>query len=328
MLQYQIERIDHQVSKDRSQTGVFLIGPLERGQATTLGNSLRRVLMGGLEGSAVTAVRIAGVNHEYATIPGVREDVLDILLNCKQISVDSRSQELEIGRIVVTGPAEVKAKDIQFSSQVEVVDGERPIATVHEGHNLELELHVERGVGYRPVDRRNEETSAIDLLQIDAVFMPINRVNFTIDETAVAEGGSTRERLKMELVTDGSTSPDDALAEAANQLIELFQPLATVSMVEEVPEEPEPAAEAQIPLEELNLSVRAYNCLKRAQVNSVSDLMGFSYEDLLEIKNFGSKSADEVIEALERIGISIPQSRTSVYPFLDYETPIKSSTIK
>ena len=311
MLQYQIDRIDHQVSSDRSQTGVFLIGPLERGQATTLGNSLRRVLMGGLEGSAVTAVRIAGVNHEYATIPGVREDVLDILLNCKQISVDSRSQELEIGRLVVTGPADVKAKDIQFSSQVEVVDGDRPIATVQEGHNLELEIHVERGVGYRPVDRRNEETSAIDLLQIDAVFMPINRVNFTIDETAVAEGGSTRERLKMELVTDGSTSPDDALAEAANQLIELFQPLATVSMVEEIPEEPEPAAEAQIPLEELNLSVRAYNCLKRAQVNSVSDLMGFSYEDLLEIKNFGSKSADEVIEALERIGISIPQSRTS-----------------
>jgi len=311
VLQYQIDRIDHQVSNDRSQTGVFLIGPLERGQATTLGNSLRRVLMGGLEGSAVTAVRIAGVNHEYATIPGVREDVLDILLNCKQISVDSRSQDLEIGRLVVTGPAEVKAKDIQFSSQVEVVDGDRPIATVHDGHNLELELHVERGIGYRPVDRRNEETSAIDLLQIDAVFMPITRVNFTIDETAVAEGGSTRERLKMELVTDGSTSPDDALAEAANQLIELFQPLATVSMVEEIPEEPEPAAEAQIPLEELNLSVRAYNCLKRAQVNSVSDLMGFSYEDLLEIKNFGSKSADEVIEALERIGISIPQSRTS-----------------
>jgi len=310
-LQYQIDRIDHQVSTDRSQTGVFLIGPLERGQATTLGNSLRRVLMGGLEGSAVTAVRIAGVNHEYATIPGVREDVLDILLNCKQLSVDSRSQELEIGRLVVTGPAEVKAKDIQFSSEVEVVDGDRPIATVQEGHNLELELHVERGIGYRPVDRRNEETSAIDLLQIDAVFMPITRVNFTIDETAVAEGGSTRERLKMELVTDGSTSPDDALAEAANQLIELFQPLATVSMVEEIPEEPEPAAEAQIPLEELNLSVRAYNCLKRAQVNSVSDLMGFSYEDLLEIKNFGSKSADEVIEALERIGISIPQSRTS-----------------
>jgi len=311
VLQYQIDRIDHQISTDRAQTGVFLIGPLERGQATTLGNSLRRVLMGGLEGSAVTAVRIAGVNHEYATIPGVREDVLDILLNCKQLSVNSRTNDLEIGRLVISGPSEVKAKDLQFSSQVQVIDGERPIATVQDGHSLELEVHVERGTGYRPVDRHNEEVSAIDLLQIDAVFMPVKRVNFTIDETAVAEGGSTRERLRMEVVTDGSTSPDDALAEAANQLIELFQPLATVTMVEEIPPEPEPTAEAQIPLEELNLSVRAYNCLKRAQVNSVSDLMGFSYEDLLEIKNFGSKSADEVIEALERIGISIPQSRTS-----------------
>jgi DNA-directed RNA polymerase subunit alpha len=312
VLQYQIDRIEHQITDDRSQTGVFLIGPLERGQATTLGNSLRRMLMGNLEGTAVTAVRIAGVNHEYATIPGVREDVLDILLNCKQLTVTSRTDELEIGRLIVSGPAIVKAKDLQFSSQVQVVDGERPIATVSEGHSLELEVHVERGVGYRPVDRHNEDTSAIDLLQIDAVFMPVHRVNFTTDETAVAEGGSARERLRMEVVTDGSMTPDDAIAQAANQLIELFQPLATVTMVEEPGIEPEPSAEAQIPLEELNLSVRAYNCLKRAQVNSVSDLMGFSYEDLLEIKNFGSKSADEVIEALERIGISIPQSRTSV----------------
>jgi DNA-directed RNA polymerase subunit alpha len=311
VLQYQIDRIEHQIADDRSQTGVFLIGPLERGQATTLGNSLRRVLMGNLEGTAVTAVRIAGVNHEYATIPGVREDVLDILLNCKQITVNSRTSELEIGRLVVAGPATVKARDLQFSSQVQVIDGERVIATVGESYSLELEVHVERGIGYRPVDRHNEDTSAIDLLQIDAVFMPVHRVNFTIDETAVAEGGSARERLRMEVVTDGSITPDDAIAQAANQLIELFQPLATVTMVEEVSAEPEPTAEAQIPLEELNLSVRAYNCLKRAQVNSVSDLMGFSYEDLLEIKNFGSKSADEVIEALERIGIQIPQSRTS-----------------
>jgi DNA-directed RNA polymerase subunit alpha len=311
VLQYQIDRIEHQVDVDRAQTGVFLIGPLERGQATTLGNALRRVLMGGLEGSAVTAIRIAGVNHEYATVPGVREDVLDILLNCKQLSINNRSGELEIGRLVIAGPADVKAGDLQFSSQVQVVDVNRPIATVADGHSLELEVHGERGVGYRPVDRHNEDTSAIDLLQIDAVFMPVIRVNFSIDETAVAEGGSARERLKISIVTDGSITPDDALAQAANQLIELFQPLATVTLVEEPGVEPEPSAEAQIPLEELNLSVRAYNCLKRAQVNSVSDLMGFSYEDLLEIKNFGSKSADEVIEALERIGISIPQSRTT-----------------
>ncbi|QEY32192.1 DNA-directed RNA polymerase subunit alpha [Synechococcus sp. RSCCF101] len=312
MLPYQIERIDHQTSDDRSQTDVFEIGPLERGQATTLGNALRRVLMGSLEGSAVTAIRIAGVNHEYATVPGVREDVLDILLNCKQISVASRSPELEIGRLVVTGPANVTASDLQFSSQVQVIDGNSPIATVADGHSLELEVHVERGVGYRPVDRHSEDTSAIDLLQIDAVFMPVRRVNYTVDETAVGEGGSATERLRLSIQTNGALTPEEAMSQAANQLISLVEPLASRSMEEDPALEPEPSAEAQIPLEELNLSVRAYNCLKRAQVNSVSDLMGFSYEDLLEIKNFGSKSADEVIDALERIGISLPQSRTSV----------------
>ena len=146
MLHYQIDRIEHQVAEDRSQTGVFLIGPLDRGQATTLGNALRRVLIGSLEGSAITAVRIAGVNHEYATIPGVREDVLDILLNCKQISVNSRNRELEIGRLVVNGPATVTASDLQFSSQVQVIDADRLIATVADGHSLEMEVHVERGV--------------------------------------------------------------------------------------------------------------------------------------------------------------------------------------
>jgi len=311
VLQYQIDRVDHQVADDRSQIGVFLIGPLDKGQATTLGTSLRRILIGGLEGSAITAVRIAGVNHEYATVPGVREDVLDILLNCKSVPVNSRSREVEIGRLVVNGPATVTASHLQFSSQVQVIDADRPIATVAEGHSLEMEVHVERGIGYRPVDRHNEETSAIDLLQIDAVFMPIRRVNYSVDETAVGEGGSARERLRLEIETNGSITPDDAMAQAANQLISLFQPLATLTTTEDPALVPETTAEAQIPLEELNLSVRAYNCLKRAQVNSVSDLMGFSYEDLLEIKNFGSKSADEVIEALERIGISLPQSRTT-----------------
>jgi DNA-directed RNA polymerase subunit alpha len=311
VLQYQIDRVDHQVADDRSQISVFLIGPLDKGQATTLGTSLRRILIGGLEGSAITAVRIAGVNHEYATVPGVREDVLDILLNCKSVPVNSRSREVEIGRLVVNGPATVTASHLQFSSQVQVIDADRPIATVAEGHSLEMEVHVERGIGYRPVDRHNEETSAIDLLQIDAVFMPIRRVNYSVDETAVGEGGSARERLRLEIETNGSITPDDAMAQAANQLISLFQPLATLTTTEDPGQEPETTAEAQIPLEELNLSVRAYNCLKRAQVNSVSDLMGFSYEDLLEIKNFGSKSADEVIEALERIGISLPQSRTT-----------------
>ncbi|TGG86925.1 MAG: DNA-directed RNA polymerase subunit alpha [Aphanocapsa feldmannii 277cV] len=311
MPQFQIDRLGTTTSKDYSQVGEFVIGPLERGQGITLGNALRRTLLGALEGSAITAARIAGVNHEYAIVPGVREDVLDILLNAKEVVLTSHSREAEVGRLMVTGPAQVTADDLQFSPQVQVINGSQPIATVAEGHTLELEVQVERGVGYRPVDRAPEEGMSLDMLQIDAVFMPVRNVLYTVDESPVGEGGSASEKLRLVITTNGSISPDDALAQAANQLILLFQPLANLTLVEEPGGEPEPSAESQIPLEELNLSVRAYNCLKRAQVNSVSDLMGFSYEDLLEIKNFGSKSADEVMDALERIGISLPQSRTS-----------------
>ena len=313
MLQYQIEPVsDVALSEDQSQTREFVIGPFQRGQAITLGNALRRTLLGGLEGSAVTALRIAGANHEYAILPGIREDVLDILLNAKGLVVSSRSSDTEIGRVMVNGPATVTAGKIQFSPQVTVVNPDQHLATVAEGNSLEMELHVERGVGYRPVDHSADEgLGAIDLLKVDAVFMPIRRVTYSVDESPVGEGGSASEKLKLEITTNGSVSPDDAMAQAASQLILLFKPLANISLVDDESQEPEPSAESQIPLEDLNLSVRAYNCLKRAQVNSLSDLMTFSYEDLLEIKNFGSKSADEVIEALERIGIFLPQNRAS-----------------
>ena len=314
MLQYQIDRIEHQVDEDRAQTGVFLIGPLERGQATTLGNALRRVLMGGLEGSAVTAIRIAGVNHEYATIPGVREDVLDILLNCKQLSINNRSGELEIGRLVIAGPADVKAGDLQFSSQVQVVDVNRPIATVADGHSLELEVHVERGVGYRPVDRHNEDTSAIDLLQIDAVFMPVIRVNFSIDETAVAEGGSARERLRIEIVTDGSIHPKDALTVAAKTLIHHFMLFSDERITLEADEiaQTETYDEESLHMRQLlktklidmDLSVRALNCLKAAEVDTLGDLVSFNKNDLMKFRNFGKKSLTELEELVNIKGLN------------------------
>jgi DNA-directed RNA polymerase subunit alpha len=218
-----------------------VIGPLERGQATTLGNALRRVLIGGLEGSAITAVRIAGVNHEYATIPGVREDVLDILLNCK---ADRRQQpHVANWRSAAwwsTDPPRSTASDLQFSSQVQVIDARShdspPCA---EGHSLEMEVHVERGIGYRPVDRHAEDTSAIDLLQIDAVLHARSSVSITaLMKPLWAKAASARERLRLEIETNGSITPDDAMAQAANQLIALFQPLASLTMVEEPGLEP------------------------------------------------------------------------------------------
>ncbi len=310
MLQFQIEPApDITIGDDKSQTQEFVIGPLERGQGVTLGNALRRTLLGSLEGSAVTTVRIAGANHEYAILPGIREDVLDILLNAKELVVNSHSPEaVEIGRVMATGPTEVTAGQIHFSPQVRVINPDQHIATIAEGHSLEMELHVERGVGYRQANHVHEGVKSIDTLQIDAVFMPVRRVIYSVDESAVGEGGSASENLRLEITTNGSITPDNAIAQAANKLILLFQPLANLGMPKQEVVELEPSAESQIPLEEINLSVRAYNCLKRAQVSTVSDLLAFSYEDLLEIKNFGAKSADEVVEALEHRGFSLSKN--------------------
>jgi len=310
VLQFQIEPApDITIGDDKSQTQEFVIGPLERGQGVTLGNALRRTLLGSLEGSAVTTVRIAGANHEYAILPGIREDVLDILLNAKELVVNSHSPEaVEIGRVMATGPTEVTAGQIHFSPQVRVINPDQHIATIAEGHSLEMELHVERGVGYRQANHVHEGVKSIDTLQIDAVFMPVRRVIYSVDESAVGEGGSASENLRLEITTNGSITPDNAIAQAANKLILLFQPLANLGMPKQEVVELEPSAESQIPLEEINLSVRAYNCLKRAQVSTVSDLLAFSYEDLLEIKNFGAKSADEVVEALEHRGFSLSKN--------------------
>jgi len=310
VLQFQIEPApDITIGDDKSQTQEFVIGPLERGQGVTLGNALRRTLLGSLEGSAVTTVRIAGANHEYAILPGIREDVLDVLLNAKELVVNSHSPEaVEIGRVMATGPTEVTAGQIHFSPQVRVINPDQHIATIAEGHSLEMELHVERGVGYRQANHVHEGVKSIDTLQIDAVFMPVRRVIYSVDESAVGEGGSASENLRLEITTNGSITPDNAIAQAANKLILLFQPLANLGMPKQEVVELEPSAESQIPLEEINLSVRAYNCLKRAQVSTVSDLLAFSYEDLLEIKNFGAKSADEVVEALEHRGFSLSKN--------------------
>jgi len=299
-------------SKTQNQYSKFVLEPLERGQGITVGNALRRVLLSNLEGTAVTAARIAGVTHEFATVPGVREDVLEILLNLKELVFRSYSPGPHIARLVATGPATVTAGEFNLPSEVEVVDPSQYVATLADGAKLELEIRIERGSGYRMVDQEKEDVSSLDFLQIDAVFMPVSKVKYDVEETYFEEGIG-KDRLTLEITTNGSIQPDEALSQAATILVGLFHPLGDLNIQpsqEEEQEEEDP--NGQIPIEELQLSVRAYNCLKRAQINSVADLLDYTHEDLLEIKNFGQKSAEEVVEALQkRLGITLPQEKSA-----------------
>lgn len=312
MAQFQIECVESSTDKDRSQYGKFVLEPLDRGQGTTVGNALRRVLLSNLEGTAITSVRIAGVNHEFATIEGVREDVLEILLNMKEVVLKSHTHQPTIGRLRVEGSATVTTDRFDLPSEVEVVDRSQYIATLSPGAVLEMEFRIERGTGYRAVERGRDESGALDFLQIDAVFMPVRKVNYTVEDARVG-GSLEQDRLIMEIWTNGSLSPQEALSQASNILVDLFTPLKDItleSLKSDFTDDTDPTS--QIPIEELQLSVRAYNCLKRAQINSVADLLDYTQEDLLEIKNFGQKSAEEVIEALQkRLGITLPQERAA-----------------
>jgi DNA-directed RNA polymerase subunit alpha len=302
-------KTDH---KTQNQYSKFVLEPLERGQGITVGNALRRVLLSNLEGTAVTAARIAGVTHEFATIPGVREDVLEILLNLKELVFRSYSPGPHIARLTATGPATVTSGDFNLPSEVEIVDSSQYVATLAEGAKLEMEIRIEQGTGYRVVDLEKEDVSSLDFLQIDAVFMPVSKVKYSVEETRLDEG-ENKDRLILEITTNGSVQPDEALSQAATILVELFHPLGDLNIqpsAEQEEEEEDP--NGQIPIEELQLSVRAYNCLKRAQINSVADLLDYTHEDLLEIKNFGQKSAEEVVDALkQRLGITLPQEKST-----------------
>ncbi|WP_026100977.1 DNA-directed RNA polymerase subunit alpha [Synechococcus sp. PCC 7336] len=310
MAQYQTECVETQEEAQGFLYGKFVLGPLERGQGTTVGNALRRVLLSNLEGAAVTAVRIAGVSHEFSTVPGVREDVMDILLNMKELVFHSSSPDSQMGRLSVQGPGIVTAAQMELPAQLEVVNSDHYLATLSEDATLEMEFLVDRGRGYRSVDHSNTDSIAVDFLQIDSVFMPVRKVNYSVEDAR--EGGSIeKDRLTLEIWTNGSITPEDALSQAAQELVRLFIPLQDVTFASsDVVTKTEDDQKNQIPIEELQLSVRAYNCLKRAQVNSVADLLVYSEEDLLEIKNFGQKSAEEVIEALkDRLNLTLPRTR-------------------
>jgi DNA-directed RNA polymerase subunit alpha len=302
---------------DGSQYGKFTIEPLERGFGTTIGNALRRVLLSSLEGTAVTSCRIEGITHEYTAIPGVLEDVIDVMLNLKGLAVKTDSREPQHLRIDVDKAGAVLASDIQLPAGVRVVNPDWLICTIAEGGSFHADIIVETGKGYvaNDVPRNAKAGASIDMLPIDATFMPIKRVSYEVENTRVGDSIDF-DKLTLEIWSNGTLDVTTALSQAAELLIDHFVQIAAISgktihrEVEEVAAVEEEVVEEEteepsITIDELELSVRAYNCLKRASINSMSELLKKSEHDLLNIKNFGKKSSDEVIERLHHFGLDL-----------------------
>jgi len=288
--------------------GQFLINSLKTGQGITIGNQLRRVLLSDLGGIAISAVRIAGITHEFSTIPGVREDILEILLNLKGIVFKSKTKESQFGRLKIQGPSVITADLIQLPSDLEIVNSNHYIATISTSNILEIEFKFEYGTGYRLASQSFSEEDE-NYLQLDTIFMPVQKVDFQI-ENVYDKSNNISEKLLLDIWTNGSILPKDALESAAQIIIDLFGLLLNNEETNESnsfdPKTQSISIEpyTNIAIEELQLSVRAYNCLKKAQINTVGDLLQYSPEKLQELKNFGRKSADEVFSTLKnKLGI-------------------------
>ena len=283
--------------------GQFLVNNLEPGQGITIGNQLRRVLLADLGGMAISAVRIVGIRHEFATIPGVREDILEILLNLKGIIIKSDTKDVKFGRLKVQGPLVVTADLIDLPAGLKIINPNHYIATVSTSINLEIEFKIEYGVGYKLASQLFADEDK-NFLQIDTIFMPVQKVNFKI-ENVYENDNKITERLLLEIWTNGSLEPLEAIKKACQVIIKLFTSLIelrdTKENVEPILNKGSLSVEpyTNIAIEELQLSVRAYNCLKKAKINTVGDLLQYSPEELQELKNFGRKSADEVFSTLK-----------------------------
>nr|YP_009391913.1 RNA polymerase a-subunit [Acrosorium ciliolatum]ARW60057.1 RNA polymerase a-subunit [Acrosorium ciliolatum] len=312
MTHFQIECIESKTKGAREQYGHFVLEPLKKGQGITVGNSLRRTILSDLQGSAIVAVRIAGINHEFSTITGVREDVLEILLNLKEIVLKSNYSEPQIGRLRIQGPAIITAGLFDLPPNIEIIDPKQYIATVCNNTIFEMEFRIEKGNGYRLIEKGIDNKS-IDFLQIDAVFMPAKKFNYTVEEKKI-NTTITQEKLFIEIWTNGSLSPQEAISQGANVLTNLFHPLTNINFKSKNHNNESKEKQVhQILIEELQLSVRAYNCLKRVEIHSIEDLLDYSQEELLEIKNFGQKSVEEVIESLkEKLGLNLNLNKEKI----------------
>ena len=296
-----------EVRERRDNYAKFVIEPLERGFGITLGNALRRVLLSSIPGAAVTYMKIDSVLHEFSTIPGMVEDTIALMLNLKGLPVKLNSDEPKVLTLSVSGARDVTAADIVPDADVEILDPSYRLCTLSaKDAKLTMEIGVERGRGYVMADRQRNVEHMIGLIPLDSIFSPIRKVNFTVDDTRVGQSVDY-DRLTVEVETNGSITPDEALSTAAQIMqdeLDLF--VSFTNRAEPLPETP--PNEWDIPVETLNLSVRSFNCLKRAGISKVSELLDLTEDEIMKMRNFGKKSLDEIKQVLSERGLSLRQS--------------------
>ena len=290
--------------------GKYVVEPLERGYGTTLGNALRRIMLSSLPGTAPTTIKIAGVKHEFSTIPGVKEDVTEIVLNVKGLLTKLHSETVKTVYIEAVGPCEVTAGDIKADGEVEVLNPEMHIATLDNGATLNMEISLSHGRGYVPADRNKPQQNVIGTIAVDSIYTPVYKVNYTVEPTRVSTS-SDFDKLTLEVWTDGTISARDAVSLGAKILCDHFTLFTDLS--ENVGSKPTVVekAEAQrdkvleMTIEELDLSVRSFNCLKRANINTVEDLISKTEDEMMKVRNLGRKSLEEVINKLAMMGLHL-----------------------
>ncbi len=294
---------------DNNRYGKFVVEPLERGFGQTLGNALRRVLLSSLPGVAVSSVHIDGVQHEFSTVPGVKEDVTELILNFKELVAKLYCDQPKQVYIDMHGPCEVTAEDIRVDDEVEIVNPDLHIATLNEGAHLQIQIMLDKGRGYVSADKNKVSNMPIGVIPVDSVFTPIKKVNYTVEDTRVGQI-TDYDKLTLEVWTNGSVLPDEAISTAAKILSEhlaLFVGLTDHVMPVNfnLPEDDKKEKVLEMTIEELDLSVRAYNCLKRAGINSVSELVQRNQEDMMKVRNLGRKSLEEVEQKLAALGLGL-----------------------
>lgn len=311
MIEIEKPRIETLELTDNGTYGKFVMEPLERGYATTLGNSMRRVLLSTLPGAAVTTVKIDGIVHEFTTVPGVKEDVTEIILNIKELIAKLHCEGSKTIYIDAVGPCEVTGASIKTDSEVEILNPEQHIATLGEDAKLNIEMTVSKGRGYVPAEGNKPATNVIGVIPIDSIYTPVVKCNFTVDDTRVGQVVD-KGRLTLEVWTDGSMRANEAVSLAARILIEhfgLFLDLAEIGSESDSIMSDKQATEREkvldMTIEDLDLSVRSFNCLKRAGINTVEDLTEKTEEDMMKVRNLGRKSLEEVIAKLASFGFAL-----------------------